>query len=108
MELNDYQQQATTFAKYPKDIGITYCTLGLCGEAGEVAEKLKKVIRDGNSNLTYEKSQDILKELGDVLWYISQLSRELGFTMEEVAKGNITKLTSRMERNVLGGSGDSR
>lgn len=111
MNMIEYQDKATQFAKYPNHTpmaGLTYCTLGLTGEAGEVAEKVKKIIRDGHGSLTLEKAEDLCKELGDVLWYVSQTARELGFTLEQVAARNISKLTSRQERGVLGGSGDNR
>ena len=108
MELNDYQFVSQKTAIYPEDQGVTYCVLGLAGEAGEVADKYKKVIRDNNSKLTPEISSSIAKELGDVLWYVSNLAYELGFSLEEVAQMNIEKLQSRLKRNQLSGSGDER
>lgn len=109
MTFEEYQKRALQTARYP-DIGnnFIYPTLGLAGEAGEVAEKIKKVIRDHGGIVDELKKQEITKELGDVLWYVAQIATELGIPLEDVASGNIMKLLSRMERNVLGGSGDNR
>lgn len=103
LSLNYYQAQAYSLAKYPRKYAIIYPALGLTGEAGEVAEKVKKWLRDDTFN-----SDDIKKELGDVLWYIAALSADLGFSLEDVAQTNLDKLFSRKERNVLSGSGDNR
>ena len=109
MEFNEYQEQARKTAVYP-NIGSNYIypTLGLVGEAGEVAEKIKKVIRDNNGEITEEKKQEIKKELGDVLWYLANLSKELEINMNDVAQANLDKLNSRMDRGQLHGSGDNR
>lgn len=108
MTLNEYQQHALETAIYPEDRRIIYPTLGLTGEAGEVADKVKKVIRDAQGAFTPEKRQEIMKEIGDVLWYCATLSRDLGYDLEEVARTNVEKLRSRRERNLLHGSGDNR
>lgn len=108
MDFNTYQQQAATTAVYPESAKYVYPTLGLCGEAGEVAEKIKKVIRDNGGVFTEEKKKEIIKEVGDVLWYIAALLSDLGVTMDEVAVGNLEKLFSRKERGVLNGNGDNR
>ncbi|MYM12405.1 nucleoside triphosphate pyrophosphohydrolase family protein [Muribaculum intestinale] len=108
MTVNEYQAAALTTAVYPEDKRIIYPALGMCGEAGEVADKVKKVIRDNNQQFTDEKKREIAKEIGDVLWYCATLSRDLGFTLEEVAQMNIYKLQSRKERGTLSGSGDNR
>lgn len=108
MTLNEYQQHALETAIYPEDRRIVYPTLGLTGEAGEVADKVKKVIRDARGEFTPEKRQEIMKEIGDVLWYCATLSRDLGYDLEEVARTNVEKLRSRRERNLLHGSGDNR
>jgi NTP pyrophosphatase (non-canonical NTP hydrolase) len=108
MDFNTYQQQAATTAIYPESAKYVYPTLGLCGEAGEVAEKIKKVIRDNGGVFTEEKKKEIIKEVGDVLWYIAALLSDLGVTMDEAAVGNLEKLFSRKERGVLNGNGDNR
>ena len=106
--LNEYQQHALETAIYPDERRIIYPTLGLTGEAGEVADKVKKVIRDGHEEFTPEKRLEIVKEIGDVLWYCATLSRDLGYELEEVAQMNVEKLRSRMQRNHISGSGDNR
>ena len=108
MTLNEYQQHALETAIYPDDRRIIYPTLGLTGEAGEVADKVKKVIRDAHEEFTPEKKQEIMKEIGDVLWYCATLSHDLGYDLEEVARTNVEKLRSRMERHRITGSGDNR
>ncbi len=109
MELNHYQKEARTTAFYP-GVGQNpiYPTLGLSGEAGEVADKVKKVIRDRDGIFDESAREDIMLELGDVLWYVSQLSSELGFELEEIAKANLYKLASRAARGQISGDGDKR
>ena len=109
MDLNQYQRKARSTALYP-DLGSNpiYPALGLCGEAGEVADKVKKVLRDEAGVFSDERRQAIALELGDVLWYVSQLSDELGYSLETVAQANLDKLASRAQRQVIGGSGDQR
>lgn len=109
MEFNEYQKKAKETAIYPK-VGESYIypVLGLCGEAGEVAEKIKKIFRDDNGVLTEEKKGIIKKELGDVLWYLSQVATELGLSLDEVALFNLEKLLSRKERGRITGDGDNR
>lgn len=108
--LNWYQEQTVTTAIYP-EVGtgsvsaIEYCALGLAGEAGEVANKVKKIIRDGDSK---ELRSGVLKEMGGVLWYLSQLALELGYELTHVAYENVTELQGRRERGTLHGSGDNR
>jgi len=109
MELNHYQVQARATARYPQVRGNPiYPTLGLCGEAGEVADKVKKVLRDQGGVFDSAALESIKLELGDVLWYVAQLSSEFGFHLAEVASANLLKLASRAERDVIGGSGDQR
>ena len=109
MELNEYQTKALGTAVYKNwDQQLVCTTLGLSGEAGEVAEKVKKLIRDQDSVVTEEFKEGVKKELGDVLWYLSTLSHTLGFTLEEVANLNLEKLASRKTRGVLHGNGDHR
>lgn len=113
MNFNEYQVKAwSTFKLEDSPIKMLYLALGLCGEAGEVAEKIKKIIRDvGNGEmpeLTKEQKELLKKELGDVLWYNACLANVLGISFDEVAVDNIAKLQSRKERNKIGGSGDDR
>ena len=109
MEFSDYQKEARKTAIYP-NLGknFVYPTLGLAGEAGEVAEKIKKVIRDGNGVVSDEKKEELSKELGDVLWYVANLAEELGSNLDDIAKRNLEKLKSRQERGKLKGDGDNR
>ena len=109
MDFKTYQKKARETALYP-DLGsnFIYPTLGLVGEAGEVAEKVKKVIRDKNGVFDEESKQSIKKELGDVLWYLSNLCNEFGFSLDDVALQNIEKLRLRSARGKISGSGDDR
>ena len=109
MELNDYQRESRKTALYP-NVGFNaiYPTLGLVGEAGEVADKVKKILRDKKGLFDKESKEAIKLELGDVLWYISQLSSELGYELEDVAHANLEKLKSREVRGMIQGSGDNR
>lgn len=106
MTLNEYQHKALETAIYPTP--IIYPALGLCGESGEVADKVKKVLRDNNSEFTQEKKREIAMEVGDVLWYCATLANDLGYTLEGIADMNYEKLHSRQLRGKLGGSGDNR
>lgn len=108
MTLNEYQEGARKTAIYPQETKIIYPTLGLTGEAGEVADKVKKVIRDNNQQFTDERKQAIALELGDVMWYIASLAHDLGYSLEEIAQMNLDKLASRMNRNQIHGNGDYR
>ena len=109
MDFKTYQKKARETAQYP-DLGWNkiYPTLGLVGEAGEVAEKVKKVLRDKNGIFDNESKIGIKKELGDVLWYISTLCTELNFNLEEVASENLEKLRLRAVKGKISGSGDDR
>lgn len=111
MDMNTYQARTAETAIYPfagtgAPGAINYTILGLAGEAGEIPNKWKKWSRDDLPLSEVKKS--IEAELGDLLWYVSQLSTELGITLEELAVANLEKLINRMERNVLKGSGDNR
>ena len=108
MTVNEYQNKAIETAIYSEENKIIYPTLGLAGETGEVAEKIKKVLRDSKGIFTDEKKLEIIFELSDVMWYCAALARDLGYTLEEVCKMNIEKLQSRKERNKISGSGDNR
>lgn len=109
MDLADYQARSRATAVYP-DAGanLTYPALGLCGEAGEVAEKIKKTLRDDAGVLTDERRDALAAELGDVLWYVAQVATEAGIDLAAAARANLDKLRSRQQRGVLGGSGDAR
>jgi NTP pyrophosphatase (non-canonical NTP hydrolase) len=108
MQMNDYQQKAVRTAR-PKDAPdeLMHLLLGLLGESGEIAEKVKKVIRDEASD--FSKLDELFeKELGDVLWHIAALASYFDIPLEKIAQQNIDKLASRLERGVIGGSGDNR
>ncbi len=109
MEFNEYQRKAFETAIYPdKGKNIVYPSLGLGGESGEVLEKIKKIIRDKNYKINEKNKEELMKEIGDVLWYIAALCTELKLDLNKVAEKNISKLDSREERNKLHGSGDNR
>ncbi len=109
MDFETYQKEARKTALYPDvNKNFVYPTLGLVGETGEVAEKIKKVIRDKNGVMDGNTKLEIMKELGDVMWYLSQLATELNLSLDEIANENLQKLSSRMERNKLHGEGDNR
>ena len=107
MTLNEYQILAEQFAFYKGD-DITYCALGITGEAGEVADHVKKMWRDDDGILTDERKELLKKELGDVMWYIAKMASNLEYTLEDIAVANINKLHDRTKRNVMHGSGDNR
>ncbi len=109
MNFDEYQKRAKKTAIYP-NIGnnIVYPTIGLAGEAGEIANKVKKIIRDDSTKLTLTSKKELSKELGDVLWYVASMSWELGISLEKIAQENIEKITSRKKRNTVKGSGDNR
>lgn len=109
MNFQEYQKLSRETALYPdKNNNFIYPTLGLAGEAGEVAEKIKKVMRDKKGIIDLQTKEEIEKELGDVLWYVAQIATELGLNLDEIADKNIKKLFSRKERKVLHGNGDNR
>lgn len=104
MTVEEYQEIIHKTAIYPKEIGLAYCAMGLTGEAGEVADKVKKIYRDG----TDIDQKAIGKELGDVLWYITAMANELGLSLQDIMQANYEKLIKRRETNTLSGSGDDR
>lgn len=107
MNFQEYQEQSRSTAIY-KD-KVIYPALGLCGETGEVAEKIKKRLRDADSNFTDAKFlEEISKEIGDVLWYIANLSTDLNLDLCTIALHNLDKLNKRKLENKLSGSGDNR
>jgi NTP pyrophosphatase (non-canonical NTP hydrolase) len=109
MDFNDYQEKSRETAIYP-NLGnnIAYPTLGLCGESGEVAEVVKKIYRDDGGEISDEKREKVKKELGDVLWYVSNVAWEFGLRLDEIAEENINKLNKRMAEGKLHGSGSER
>ena len=107
MEINKYQEEAVKTAFFTGD-GVVYCTLGLTGEAGEVAEHVKKMLRDDNGELTPERKELIIKELGDVLWYIANIADSMEVDLVTVAQTNLDKLQDRKKRGTQRGSGDNR
>ena len=105
----EYQIRAAKTAIFPKEKALEYLTLGLCGEAGEIANKVKKLIRDGADIEGYnDKLNQIGAELGDVLWYCAMLAKEVDMNLGSVMEGNLSKLADRKARNKLGGDGDDR
>lgn len=108
MTLNDYQKSAKETAIYPNDNNISYLALAICGEAGELADKVKKVLRDKQGQFRQSDITAIALELGDVMWYASNLAHTLGFSLEDIARMNIAKIKDRVNRGTLHGSGDYR
>ena len=107
-DLDMYQQVAKTTAIYPREQAIIYPTLGLTGEAGEVANKVKKIIRDGTIENHESLIQEISAEIGDCLWYISVLADDIGIKLSDIANANLIKLANRKEKGTIHGSGDTR
>lgn len=110
MTFDEYQKQALTTVLSTGDEfkDLLHWVLGLNGEAGEVAEKLKKIIRDKQGVVSADDKVELAKELGDVLWYIAVFANDLGVSLDDIAGQNLAKLSSRKERGVLGGNGDNR
>jgi len=106
MNFNEYQKHARSTAVYPEEYKVVYPALGLCGEAGEVAEKIKKTVR-GDTSLD-EVSGNIAMELGDVLWYVAVLADDLGITLDQIANWNVAKLNRRWRKGKIKGDGDNR
>lgn len=108
MTFDEYGKKALSTADYNKSWKIIYPALKLSGEAGEVSEKVGKVLRDEHGLFSEEKRKELIKELGDVLWYITALAHDIGYDLESVALTNIKKLSDRKARGVIHGSGDNR
>lgn len=111
MDFDEYEKLATrtaTFGGKQHEHQLMYITLGIAGESGEIAEKIKKIVRNDNGIVSDENRESLKREIGDVLWYLSQLSRVLGFHFSEAAKANIDKLADRAARNVIKSTGDHR
>jgi len=107
MTLDEYQKKALKTV-LPTSDNLPYTALGLASEAGEVASKIKKWLRDGNSDLKNLDNHMLSKELGDALWYIAVMSHQLGFSLDKIAQENVDKLADRQQRGAISGSGDSR
>jgi NTP pyrophosphatase (non-canonical NTP hydrolase) len=113
MNIEGYRVWTRETAKYPKnpaefEPSLPYLVMGLTGEAGEVANKYKKIIRDKSGIMDHEDEVALIDELGDVLWYIARIVDELGYDFSDLTGVNYHKLQSRLERGVIGGSGDNR
>ena len=110
MRFTEYQRATSETAVYP-DAGqgnVLYPTLGLSGEAGEVADQVKRVLRDDGGTLTDARRQRIAGELGDVLWYAARLAEELGTDLDRIAQANLDKLRARREAGAIHGEGEQR
>jgi len=110
MTFDEYQKRALTTVISQNDSfkDTLHWVLGINGEAGEVAEKVKKIIRDKNGVISDEDKLELAKELGDVLWYLAVFAHDLGVPLDNIAEQNLAKLQSRKARGVLGGAGDNR
>ena len=108
MDFNQYQFRTGITAKYPKEQAIQYLILGLVSEAGEVAGKYKKIIRDKSGVIGEESKNNLIDEVGDVLWYCAQLAQALNTNLSSIATRNLEKLEGRLDRGTIGGSGDNR
>lgn len=109
MTFKDYQEAAWTTAVHPnRGNNLIYPVLGLVSEAGEVADKVKKMIRDEGGELSSARRTDLSHELGDVLWYVAAVATELKLNLDDIAAENLQKLASRQSRNTLHGTGDYR
>lgn len=108
MDFNKYQETAVETAIYPDTHRILYPALGMAGEAGEVANKVKKIIRDGTDNLPEDWKDQLASEIGDVLWYCAALANDLGMPLSLIAAQNRDKLLERKQKGTISGSGDKR
>ena len=108
LTFREYEESAAKTAIYDKQWAIVYPALGVNGEAGEIAEKVKKMLRDDGGVMTPQRRQNLAYEIGDVLWYLTALCHDLGMTLEGCARMNFEKLDSRSRRDALQGSGDNR
>lgn len=106
-DFNEYQRFMDKRSICPEDMKVVYPALGIAGEAGEVADKVKKICRDDNKDF-YKHREEIAKELGDVLWYISRLAGDLGYKLSDIAQINVNKVNSRWDTNTVHGQGDNR
>ncbi|HET7060298.1 MAG TPA: nucleoside triphosphate pyrophosphohydrolase family protein [Candidatus Saccharimonadales bacterium] len=110
MKFDEYQKRAlsTVLTTDDRFKDLLHWVLGINGESGEIAEKVKKIIRDKGGKVSDDDKKELAKEIGDVLWYLAVLAEDLGVSLDEIAQQNLDKLQSRKQRGVLGGSGDNR
>lgn len=110
MTLDEYQKEALVTAIWSGDQlkDLSHWVLGITGEAGEIAEKVKKIIRDNDGNVSADNKKELVKEMGDVLWYLAVLCEHLGYKFDDVGTVNISKLRDRQKRDKISGSGDNR
>ena len=108
MKISEYAEAAAETAIYSHTHAILYPALGMAGEAGEVANKVKKIIRDGVNKQPDDWREQIAAEIGDVLWYCAALARDINIPLATIAAQNRDKLRARKEKGTLGGSGDKR
>lgn len=108
MELDNYQSAALETAIYPNDGTVSYLALAISGEAGELADKVKKVLRDKNGNFSEPDKRALALELGDVMWYAANLAYILGYKLSDIAQMNIEKIAGRVKRGTIHGAGDNR
>lgn len=110
MKFDEYQKRAlsTVLSSEDQFKDLLHWVLGINGESGEIAEKVKKIIRDKGGKVSEEDKRELAKEIGDVLWYLAVFAEDLGMSLDDIAQANLAKLQSRKQRGVLGGSGDNR
>ena len=110
MNLNEYQKEALVTAIFSGDEfkDLAHWVFGITGESGEIAEKIKKIIRDKDAKVSQDDKEELVKEMGDVLWYLAVLSEHLGYKFDEIGARNIKKLRDRQKRDKIGGKGDNR
>lgn len=111
MDFDEYQKAASDFAIYAnpgEHYKLMYLSMGTAGETGEVIEKVKKLVRPTKVSVSDEHREDLKKEIGDVLWYVSQLALALGLSLDDIARHNIKKLADRKQRGVIHSQGDNR
>lgn len=108
ISFEEYQSRTSSTAMYPEELALPYLALGVASEGGEVAGKVKKIIRDKAGAVDEEAKDQLVAELGDVLWYVAQMSNHLGVDMSEIAEANLTKLSKRKANNTIQGEGDNR
>ena len=110
MTLDEYQEKAAKTALFTGDefLDLLHWTLGVGGEAGEITEKIKKIVRDKQGHINTTDKEELAKEVGDVLWYLAILAKHLNYSFDDIAEKNLAKLQDRQKRGKLGGSGDNR